>query len=515
MFRVTALVIRFVKNLIRKVKGDDLYLKNFVDAKEIYDAKFHWIKANQLCLLKSDNYENLSKNLSLKFDKNNIIRCYGRLEKQTENEHPIMLSRDHYLTKLIVLKCHEKVFHNGAKQTLNELRAEFWINQGRNYVRKLLNNCFICKRLQSRNYSYPEKSNLPDYRVNRMTPFKVCGVDYLGPVFVKDIYYSSSDEMHKAYIVLFTCSTSRAIILDLVEDSATKTFINSIKKFIARRGCPTNIVSDNGKVFTSQENQSFCAERGIRWKFNLDGAPWWGGFWERLVGMVKSCLKKSIGRERLSFSELLTVLFEVENVLNNRPLCFVYDDDKSEVLTPNCLLYGRNLLTCNKVVEEVELNENVDLWERKCTVQKVLEEFWLVWHREYLDGLREQSCKSLGRGATEIKVGDVVVIGEDVVPRHRWRLGIVVELLKSSDGCVRGAKVKVGKTRNIIKRPVNRLYPTEVRSKELLFENMQNVKAKDKKNVSEDNAQRVTRSKRDAAVAGELRRRLNDSVVDP
>ena len=186
-----------------------------------------------------------------------------------------------------------------------------------------------CKRLHSRSYSYPEKSNLPGYRVNRTVSFQVCGVDYLEPVFAKDIYHSSNDEMHKGYIVLFTGSTSRAVILDLVEDNTSKNFINSIKKFIARRGCPKNIVSDNGKVFTSQENQSFCAEQGITWKFNLDGALWWGGFWERLVGMVKCCLKESIGREKLSFTELLTVLFEVENVLNN--LCFVYDDDVSDV----------------------------------------------------------------------------------------------------------------------------------------------------------------------------------------
>ena len=110
-------------------------------------------------------------------------------------------------------------------------------------------------------------------------------------MFVKDIYHSSIDEMHKAYIVLFTCSTSRAVILDLVEDNTSKNFISSIKNFIARRGCPKNIVSGNGKVFRSQENQSFCAKQGIMWQFNLDGAPWWGGFWERLVSMVKSCLK--------------------------------------------------------------------------------------------------------------------------------------------------------------------------------------------------------------------------------
>ena len=194
-----------------------------------HKKKVHGVKASQLRLLKSDNYEHLSKSLSLKFDKENIIRCYGRLENETENKHPIMLSRNHDLAKLLVLKCHEKVLHNGVKQTLNELRNEFWINRGRNYIRKLLNICFTCKRLQSRSYSYPEKSNLPGYRVNRTVPFQVWGVNYLGTVFVKDIYHSSNDEMHKAYIVLFTCSTSKAIILDLVEDNTSKNFINISK----------------------------------------------------------------------------------------------------------------------------------------------------------------------------------------------------------------------------------------------------------------------------------------------
>ena len=91
--------------------------------------------------------------------------------------------------------------------------------------------------------------------------------------------------------------------------------------------------------------------------------------------MVNSCLKKSIGREKLSFTELLTVLFEVENILNNRPLCFVYDDDVSDVSTPKCLLYGRNLDRENKIVEEIDFGviEGSDLWERKITLQNVVE----------------------------------------------------------------------------------------------------------------------------------------------
>ena len=83
------------------------------------------VNANRLRLLKSENYKHLSKNLSLKLDEENIIRCDSHLENETENKHPIMLSRNHDLTNLLVLKCHEKVFHNGVKQTLNELRNEF------------------------------------------------------------------------------------------------------------------------------------------------------------------------------------------------------------------------------------------------------------------------------------------------------------------------------------------------------------------------------------------------------
>ena len=90
----------------------------------------------------------------------------------------------------------------------------------------------------------------------------------------------------------------------------------------------------------------------------------------------------------------------------------------------------------------------------------------------------------------------------------------MVELIKSNDGLVSGAKVKVGKTRNVIRRPVNCLYPTKVHAAEQLRCSIRNVR-KAKKDVGNNSSTKVTRSKRDAAVAGELRRRLNDTDVDP
>ena len=181
------------------------------------------------------------------------------------------------------------------------------------------------------------------------------------------------------------------------------------------------------------------------------------------------------------------------------------------------MLYGRNLDCENQIVEEIDFGviEGSDLWERKIALKNIVEHCRSVWYREYLRGLREQSCQSLGRGAAVIKVGDDVVIGEDVVPRHRWRLGIVAELIKSNDVLVRVAKVKVGKTRNVIRRPVNCLYPAEVRTAEQLHCNIRNVRKTKKKDVGNNNSTEVTRSKRDAAVAGVLRRRLNDTDVDP
>ena len=108
------------------------------------------------------------------------------------------------------------------------------------------------------------------------------------------------------------------------------------------------------------------------------------------------------------------------------------------------------------------------------------------------------------------------MIEKDSVPRNRWKLGVVVELLEGSDGYVRGAKVKVRKTKNIIRRSVSRLYPTEVCWSDAREQNLSHRKdtINDKIN-RQDNRKRAIRPGRDAAVAGELRRRLTDSDADP
>ena len=113
---------------------------------------------------------------------------------------------------------------------------------------------------------------------------------------------------------------------------------------MARRGIPRLIVSDNGRTFKGRKLKRFNAAKGIRWRFNLAKAPWWGGMFERMIRATKRCLKRAIGSRRLTYEQLYTVLTEIEAVINSRHITFLYVDDVEEPLTPSHLLCGRRLL---------------------------------------------------------------------------------------------------------------------------------------------------------------------------
>ena len=117
--------------------------------------------------------------------------------------------------------------------------------------------------------------------------------------------------------MLYTCCVTQAVHLELVSDMSTPTFIRSFKRFSARRGFPALVISDNGKVFkaaakvienvlSSAEVQRYCEGVGISWRFNVPKAPWWGGFFERLIRSMKRCLRKSLGQAKLTYDELST-----------------------------------------------------------------------------------------------------------------------------------------------------------------------------------------------------------------
>ena len=148
---------------------------------------------------------------------------------------------------------------------------------------------------------------------------------------------------HKCWIVLFTCASTRCKCLDLVPDCPSSLCVRVLKRLSAARGVPTLIISDNGLQFIYNVTQSLVNSRGTKWQFNLPSAPLRGGMFEQMIRSMKRCLKKLLGRFRLDYEQLYSLLVEMQTVINNRSLTFLYDEPAEEVLTPNHLLFGRKI----------------------------------------------------------------------------------------------------------------------------------------------------------------------------
>ena len=186
-------------------------------------------------------------------------------------------------------------------------------------------------------------------RTEGSTAFQVIGVDFAEPIK----YRRSGRVGGKAYLVLFSCSLSRALHLEILPTLETATFLGTLKRLIARRGRPSRIYSDNGRTFIEAAKwlkqirkdgrvQSYLADEEIHWRFNLSRAPWWGGQFERQIGLFKQAFFKPIGGGMLSWTELCEVVLDVETQLNRRPLSHVDNDIQFPLLTPASFLFQRS-----------------------------------------------------------------------------------------------------------------------------------------------------------------------------
>lgn len=485
LLRVTACVFKFLYILRQRIRRDNPPLSPEIQPEDIDSALLFWIKESQRCLLNDQRFKSWSQQFFLFTDDKGVLRCGGRLSNATlpyATRHPVLLSRDHYLTSLLVRQAHQQVMHNGVKETLTELRTRYWLIKGRSLVRKIIHKCVICRRFEGKQCLAPPPPPLPQFRVKEEPPFTHTGVDFAGPIFIKRSGSVGSD---KVWLCLYTCCVVHAVHLDIVPDMTTAAFLRSFKRFSARRGFPRKIISDNGKTFkaaaklikalvTHKDVQEHLANIGTKWCFNIEKAPWWGGMFERLIRSAKRCLKKMIGRARLTFDELLTMVTEVEAILNSRPLSYLSSDDMDEVITPSHFLTGRRVLSipdglhAKKGEEEDPEVTSKDLTRRMNHLNGLLNHFWKRWKVEYLLELRD--CHRYNTGhpdAKPVSVGDIVLV-HDEQPRGFWRLAKVIETVPGHDGQIRGAILRVaGTTRpSTLRRPLQLLYPLEVKERQ-------------------------------------------------
>ena len=248
----------------------------------------------------------------------------------------------------------------------------------------------------------------------------------------------------------------------------TQEFLLSLKRFIARKGRPQKIYSDNGttfvgaaswlkKVMNDEKLNHHLAKNKITWQFNLSLAPWWGGQFERMVALVKNSLNKPIGNGFLTWKELEEVLIDVEVTLNERPLSYIEDDIQFPILTPNALVVHQT-----NALPELQPHhcDDSDLRKRAKYLRRCKETMWRRWSNEYLRGLRERHNLKYQGKPSSLAVGDVVIIKSQDKSWGKWPLGIVVELSPGRDGVMRAAKLRAG--RNFLERPAQHLYPLEL-----------------------------------------------------
>ncbi|XP_053699015.1 uncharacterized protein LOC128745985 [Sabethes cyaneus] len=484
LLRCTARVLRYVRNLKlytqKKMRKDGPLRKD-----ELADAECYLFRTAQAVyvdeitmLSKNQNSENPDKNIPktsplyhqcVFLDNSNLLRIRGRTRAcpfvTRDAAQPIVLPREHTITRLLLLGFHKRFKHQNHQTILNEVRQRFRIPKLKATYNNVRKECQECKN----NHAVPQPpamSDLPSQRLAAFTrPFTYVGVDYFGPMTV-----TVGRRSEKRWGVLATCLTIRAIHIELAHTLTTDSCILAIRKFMARRGVPSVIFSDRGTNFQGSSKELREALKSINqeqlikefttpdteWTFIPPASPHMGGAWERMIQSVKLNLDK-LKWGRLPTDEVLhSTLLEIENIINSRPLTTIpMDNDESPVLTPNHFLLGSS----NGLKPLVPYNATPTMlrnsWKQP---QVVANEFWRWWLRDYLPVITRRTKWFMN--VKPIEVDDIVLIADPKAPRNSWPLGRVIATRPGRDGQVRSATVQTNK--GIYERPAVKLAVLDV-----------------------------------------------------
>ncbi|XP_048236857.1 uncharacterized protein LOC124112069 [Haliotis rufescens] len=384
--------------------------------------------------------------LSPEYDKDHhVIRVGGRLrrcdELSIDVKHPIVLDPNHNVTKLLIKKYDSDLHHYGAERLHGEIRRKFWILRGCEAIKKHQRQCHDCQKWRA-NPEIPLMADLPEARLRLFKPpFYSTGIDCFGPMYIK-----IGRHREKRYGIIFKCMTTRAVHIDILDSLDTDAFLMALRRFISRRGCPFELLSDCGTNFKGGENE-LCkafeamnselkeklAKNHIRFQFNPPFAPHFGGLWEREIRSIKYGLRSILGTESVSESVLRTVMTEVESILNSKPLGYTSSDiSDTDPVTPYTLLIGRSDPALPQVVY---LNEDRLTKKRFRQSQVLADHFWRKFIKEYLPNLQPRVKWTDER--RNVQTDDVVLIIDPLHTRSEWKIGQVIETYAGSDGRVR------------------------------------------------------------------------------
>lgn len=407
-------------------------------------------------------------------NKLNLIRVGGRLVNSIllpDAKHQILLPKNYVVTRLLLEHLHKTNLHVSHRALIAISRQQYWILSVGREAKSVIRSCIFCAKSKPNSINQL-MGNLPFERVTPSRPFYYTGVDFAGPI--KSHYKIRGKIPTKSYLAIFVCFSTKAIHIEVVGDLSTESFINSLKRFIGRRGLCHSIFCDNATNFVGASNQlkelkdvmhskkmeaaiqSSCSQSGINFNFIPPRSPHFGGLWESAVKSAKNLLVRHLGEATLTYEELTTITIQVEAILNSRPLTpLTSDPNDLEALTPGHFLIGAPLLA---IAEPDVTDKGISSLNKYRQIQHVQQSFWKRWSREYLHLLQQRA--KWKTESQNIKPNTLVLLKEANMPPMKWKLGRVVDVIEGSDGLVRVANIKT--QGGVLQRAIHNLCPLPV-----------------------------------------------------
>ena len=487
---VTARMLQFLRvlgNRVRQRKGEPLHIVNLAELR--IEAEILWIRQTQAEFLEQEiadvengELPNKLKKLRPSLDENQLLRADGRLQKlelDQERKRPVILPKSD-ITDKIIIHHHRKLMCGSANDTIALLRARYWVIGGKRTVRDAINKtCLACRRERLRP-TVPRMGDLPKERFQISQPaFTNTGMDFAGPFSVVE-----DSKPGKQYILVFCCLTYRAVHLEPTPNLTAVSTLNAIQRFIARKGRPRRVISDNGTqlkksaAFMKELNfdtfESQLAKQGIRWEFdwklNPERAPHFGGAFEAMVKKLKRPLSQVLNEKQLNSDEFHTVVTAIEGIMNSRPLQRVQEDPDDIILTPGHFVLLRPPVELPILEKGTSHSDHVELaktWRKR---QELERRFRQKFVDLYLGTLLPVSKWEKTKNDNMLKEGDVVLIRDPNMPNksRAWPLAKVTKTFPGTDGTTRVAEVLIhGK---LTKRPVVSLLKLESPNKDSSFQ---------------------------------------------
>ena len=367
------------------------------------------------------------------------------IKTRDPNFCPIWIPKQSCLTQALIKEHHESTMHGGIRTTMASIQSKYHIQNLYRLVKKYVFYCELCRKEKRKPIIQPF-APLPSTRTNFAAPFEAICVDFFGP-----LHYRNNK---KFYGLIVTCLVTRMIKIEIVNSMNANVTLTALNNIFLRCGTPLVIYSDNGTSFVrcNKEIQKFfdhlqkiseVDNRRIEWKFSPPNAPWYNGTAERLIAVVKRCLR-TLDNEFKSIEDAHNMFLKIESIINNRPI--IQNDERW--ISPFELAYGRKQEPLIK--NDLEIGPNNNWLNHLSNIRKKFEKFW---KHQYLASLIQSNPPS----PTDININDLVLVPSEFRKRKDWPIAKITEAIKSSDGVVRAVKIKFLDNNNEFIRPTNGL----------------------------------------------------------